>query len=867
MIRVSPTEPNPTHHISLTDGTDTVGMIIVNVNGDASPLAITANPSPRTAMKTSTGSMKYSDLEPPWTAIAQEDWSGGRGQEYEDDVTRFFDSHHANTMFKNIMLAPLPTYASGYRSGASNHILPGSVRFVSLLGDMSYLAIPFTPTNDYSAKYIYLHVRRRGNPTATLYVKLRASAVDGDGAATVPDTVLKTLSLTTANITDTESVYYRFTISAAQALVAGTHYWIQVSSSGDDENYWEVAVRDGAGTTKQAPDGSTWTDSTVNLYYRITAEDVLPARDKFFQYKQQQFLVRSAETGAPSLWINGDIGVADSNAAEKSKVIDATKSWTTDNWAGCVVVLIAGTGSSETTNWRTIVSNTGTKLTCDKDWVITHDTTTEYVIVNTDIWTQITGHGLTAPVTDVLVVNNNVYFAQGDGVNIRRANWYDNSGAATWRYADEGTAKAFKLCMVRDGTDGLVVWKLNNNDAADIKSMNVAPAVSTWADMTWGTKIDLLDDNGKMNSVVEYGTSKAPWVFREGSVFSIASDLPNEIPLKEMRSVMSPRNGEASLVHNIYLYFNLGSGLERYYDGDLSDMGMNRDAGMPTYRQGIVSKLIGYPGRFFAVIDGGDYHYSSLLCYNMMGWHEIYRCSVLGMRINDGQFQATYGSDPDKLWLSVGQDIIWLAFPSLTVEPSKDTNMLFVHEGSVITSWIYDNLFDVPKLWNSLKLFADNLTDDIKVEADFQVDDDTTWTPLSTAFVTVPSQEVDLSEDSIQGKRIRFRFRLMTNDKNVTPIVKTTVVEAISRVPVKYSYAFSYRCTDDRKDLMSSQEEYTADEQYAIIDNWARTVTKLKMNSIYKRYDDIDVFIDPPPSNPIEEKTEGYLDRMTLTEL
>jgi hypothetical protein len=75
-------------------------------------------------------------------------------------------------------------------------------------------------------------------------------------------------------------------------------------------------------------------------------------------------------------------------------------------------------------------------------WIVEHTTATEYIIVNSNKWTEVGSHGLTADVTDILVVNNICYFAQGDSVNIRRARWYNNSGTATYENADDGTNKA-----------------------------------------------------------------------------------------------------------------------------------------------------------------------------------------------------------------------------------------------------------------------------------------------------------------------------------------------------------------------------------------------------------------------------------------
>jgi hypothetical protein len=862
MIRVSPKEPNPTHHISLSDGTTEIGLIISNVKGDAMPTAISGVASPRTALKTTTGNTKWSDLEPPWTAIAQESWSNGRGQEDEDDPERFYDSRRANTMFGSVLLSPLETYGTGIRKAVQH--LPGSVEWASVIpGEKNYIAALLEPSTNMTVTQTYLIVRRRGTPASSLTIELCSNSAGNE-----PDTVLQTSTIATTDITDTEAEFYRVAISS-QALTGGVKYWLKIyATSADENNHWEVGCEDAIGDDLQSSDGSTWEACDMQLYYRVLAADSLPAAVRFYQYKQQMFMVRSGESGAPTIWINGDWGAADANTGALGTLVDGTKSWNTDEWAGCIVVLVSGVGSNESKNWRTIVSNTATTLTVDDDWNIEHTTATNYVIVNSNKWTEITGHGLTAPVTDVLVVNENVYFAQGDAVNIRRANWYNNSGTWTARYADDGTNKAEKLCTVYDATAGLQVWKSNTLDASNLKSVAVATAASTWANMTFGTAITLLDDTGRINSMVEYGATKQPWLFREGTVFTISASKPNEIPLKEIRAMMSSENGIASLVHNIYLYFNLGAGIERYYDGDLLDMGLNKDAGLPSNRQGIVNNLIGYPGRFFATIDGSTDNYSALFGYNLLGWHEMYRAPATGLKIYHGIFQTIYGDEPDKLWLAVGQDVIWLAFPSLTVDPTKDPNVLFHWEGSVTSSWQYDTLFDVDKLWNSLKLFVEGVNETgIHIEVDYQVDDDTAWTPIDKRVDSVPMVELPFAEDSVNGKRIRYRMRLMSNDVTKSPKVKTAVIEGVSKVPIKYSYAFSIRTTDERKDLTGKQELLSAEDQFAVLDGWARGLVKLKMRSVYERFDDMYVFIDPPQMNPITENSEGYLDRITVTAL
>src|SRR5574343_2062828 len=56
----------------------------------------------RTALKTSSGDTRYSDMEPPYATLMQDDFSGGRGQRnIVDDGTKFYDSENLDTRIKN----------------------------------------------------------------------------------------------------------------------------------------------------------------------------------------------------------------------------------------------------------------------------------------------------------------------------------------------------------------------------------------------------------------------------------------------------------------------------------------------------------------------------------------------------------------------------------------------------------------------------------------------------------------------------------------------------------------------------------------------------------------------------------------------
>ncbi len=73
--------------------------------------------------------------------------------------------------------------------------------------------------------------------------------------------------------------------------------------------------------------------------------------------------------------ITKDSGTASSGAA--GTITDSTKSWTTDQWIGFVVRIVAGTGVGQ---HRVITANTSTVLTVAQNWTTTPDNTSAYQI-------------------------------------------------------------------------------------------------------------------------------------------------------------------------------------------------------------------------------------------------------------------------------------------------------------------------------------------------------------------------------------------------------------------------------------------------------------------------------------------------------
>ena len=587
-VRVSPTEQNPTHHISLRDRSGrTIGLILCDEKGQpikSASGAFNKVPVETTAQKQTSGSSSYNDYQYPYSPIVQDDLSGGRGNlDFERDSTKFYDSFRTLSGRANKAYAgPQEQFTSGLRS--QNQNVPGNVVWHKLINTQRYLYYRFQASASYTAGLIWILARRKSIPgDLTL-------AICSDSAGNV-GSVLSSVTVSYDRLPDVLSEWLNETIS--QSLTSGTYYWLMIYGDENDNNdkHWLIGMKNASGGTLTSEDfDSTPSSISKDLYFRITtansAKTCIP-----FTYKEQQYFVISGTSGAPNLYMAGDRGTADSNSGQLTRLVDASKSWATDQWAGAIVKVIDGTGATEPQPWRVITSNGSTYLVVDSAWTITHDTTTEYVILD-DALTEITGHGLTAPVTSVLVSTTGViYFAQGDSTNIRRAKYETSGGNWTATYADDSTNKATFLAYKPQAQK---IVKANQRDGSNNTSIALAN-VPTWGtDLSFGSAVNIDSKYIRITGLAVYPDSnsdEALWVFKEDLPFIVpGTGNPYPLNIEEMRTIRSPYNGRNPLTHNVYLYFPLGGGgLERYYGTTIDEIGPNKDEGLPGGRRGAVS--------------------------------------------------------------------------------------------------------------------------------------------------------------------------------------------------------------------------------------------------------------------------------------
>jgi len=374
------------------------------------------------------------------------------------------------------------------------------------------------------------------------------------------------------------------------------------------------------------------------------------------------------------------------------------------------------------------------------------------------------------------------------------------------------------------------------------------------------------DTRSNITNMVMAGYPKRPYVAKEDSIGSIWDGVYSEIAVPEMKWIMSEKNGQAMVQHDVYLYFNMAGGMiERYYEQRLDDVGPNREEGLPRERQGEVSCLVPYPGRLYAAINAGTKGYSSVLCYNGLGWHEIYRSNYFGKTITDLYIYSTPGNDvSDIMYISEGTGIYSIP---IAINPMKQYDYQYFgykEKGDkpyIITGWFDFGYREINKYFHSVIITSDCTNDktptgfEYYYELYYQVDDDKNWTMAGTSGAE-PTIEFHLTDDnSLYGKRIRFKIIMYSNSGyENSPRLLALVAKGIVRLPVKRTWNITF-LLEPMNDLNKRPLLDDKDDFYNLLMEWAssdRHSTPLIMRSKNVLYDNISVMIDPPSLRPYQ---------------
>lgn len=897
-------ERAPEFDIILSSAEESVGLNFSNSKGE-SVMAIRSNPMPNASTKIAQGETKYSDDTAPFTTVAQEDWTGGGGNEYfDEDRTRFFTARGMDTLHASQLIpGPMPIYSGVHGYTVSNFPVDVGTPYqmikfgdhTSRRGIALRFRMPFTITDADEVKFF---LRRNGLPTDTLYIEIYTDVAGSIGTEVTNYTYTHILTPgdeePDSKLNEHAGGVVGIPLGVPANLTAASWYWIiirRTTPMDPNNNYsilcvdtpWilidDVANPATACKWVSAPAGTPVLGTDIGSFLVFTASKLTSQMEwTYFRFRGCLFGVAwDRSTGTNRLFINGDFGVV--STASETGFTDSTKSgvWPHGCFQGAAVQIMAGKNADSRKAWARLSgygNNTvGGCSVVYGDWTVIPDTTSEYAILGANYWMPITSGvpaGFTSKrVKDVLSVNNVVYFAMGKDNDIIRMRY--NNVAGTWTpewVTETGNRADFLEAVIQDGVT--YIWSGVNEG---YYKATVKKATGIWGgdsgtigNLSFGSAINTFPLEDRITGLQAYGDPETLWVLKEGSVGYMYDDKFYTIPLKEMRPTADWRNGRASAVHNVYLYFSFLNSLERYYKSNLDDIGPNRNNGMPWEIQGTIQGLEGFPGILYAAIDGN--RYPTVWAYNQIGWHELVRLGY-GEYIDGLCFQSVPPPDyPELLWLEADTPCC-IHVSSSTMNPWYTTRYMFVPEGELITSWIDTGLRDREKIFAQVSLYTEGLLENYSwIEAYYQTDEGgastarlSTWLPIrsNNQFTQTPSETHQIVVEGLHPTARRMRFKLVFKHRNSTgvtgqtairPRVKAFTVDTVVRLPIRWMYSFNFR-------IDSFEEGPTQDIINDVagvvkkLQDWSQNNTPLMIESISETIHGVRGYLDSFSWQPI----------------
>lgn len=845
MVTVDPANDFNTHHLSLSDGTNTLGLILCDGSGRPLAGSIDEQANPATAMRVAQGAGGYSDFEQPYTPISQVDWAGGMGAEYVDeDASRYLDGNACDTSLGKIMPAGAtkvnpagPTYSIDiYASGGTDLL-------------STYEHCWSYTTGALALKRIALYMVISAACRVTWGFRI-ASDSGGQPGGSVDEVGV---SSGTWEFTGPFTGYK--VIEVVATLAAATKYWFcfHIDSITNSATMTVSYTGSSGNAVGHYTAPATWvvlhTDSTV--CFKASANSQIGLR--FFEYRNQVYAVTVATDGStPRLYQGGARGAADSNAGRLLHYL-MTSVTMPSGITGGTAIIIGGPGSTEDKNYRnSVLSVGGNDLFVTTPWRITHTASTEFVVTGiADLygWVEITGHGLTAEVTDICVVDDRVYFCQGAGANVRRM-VYTTGGGHAW--TDEGV-QADYIQWFTD-TDGKKRIFMAVALTSLVYSCEIGVALSTRTQVN--NSLPVGSSDSWITNIAVYDDPQRPFIMKEDGFGSVSNKVFGPIPISNaMRAVRSRKNGKAWCTNDRFLFFNMGEKIMRYYSGDLSNIGIDKDYGLPADRRGLVTDLVAYPGGvLYAAIDAGPAGYSSVLKYNN-GWCEVYRAPY-GERITGLLIQNIPGLGYQNLLIGQGDNIYTLL---IAANPLQTTDFRYALTCSLTTGWFRTSYKDIRKFYNSLKLFITNNSANRTVLVQYRTDNNTSWSTLGTFTEAAPSQEIEFNStnsvaDDVTGTRIQLKLTLTTNDATVPVYIDQLVLETVTRIPAKRTWHVNCLVTDHAHNLIGVMDDRSAAEIKTQLETWANSdlyPQRLLLREGLEVFDIKRVFIEPASLRPI----------------
>ncbi|MCX8015272.1 MAG: hypothetical protein N2748_04560, partial [candidate division WOR-3 bacterium] len=219
-----------------------------------------------------------------------------------------------------------------------------------------------------------------------------------------------------------------------------------------------------------------------------------------------------------------------------------------------------------------------------------------------------------------------------------------------------------------------------------------------------------------IHNLVVYGDPETLWIFTNRAIYYLNGDKFYKLPIKEYENVAAEDAGKVVAVGDVYLYFNIGPNLFRYYRNSIQYIGPNvGDFRGRVYER--ILKVIPMPGNVLYVLatysTSATNIYGALLKYDGNSWQELY--SILIDNIGflwDAEtvlfLKKSFSSSEENAMCWFVNGIIYSFNAPMRENLDKPDNYWY---GLLITNHIDTRLSIIPKYYDSLRVgFANEQT-------------------------------------------------------------------------------------------------------------------------------------------------------------
>lgn len=461
--------------------------------------------------------------------------------------------------------------------------------------------------------------------------------------------------------------------------------------------------------------------------------------------------------------------------------------------------------------------------------------------------TEVASTGL-GYVRDVCVVNNIVYFAQGAGVDIRR--WNGTTFAA------ESTAgnEADIMSVVSDSINGTLIY------------VSIGNYVKYSAVKDWGTELNYSNLNDFKNETVTgiIGFANSVWILTSSGIYFKTGEKNDSSATKlskyaaDIDDAYNTTNGRASEVLGQYLYVSIDKSLAQIYSSNFTDVGPHHGNGLPSDRMGYITSMRAIFDKLFVTLDAGSSGYSSVLVFDGVNWHELWRAPEAGKSINSLLwYSGKHVTNPLLVW-DYGGDFVFMRFPYFGFNPSREDTMYYAPFGTIESSVIDMNLVSLPKMFKELSLVTKNLyntrsdflavadnKNDARIGVRYHVDSDIgsdNYIKVGDAYNS-PYDTVSIKRSNVYA--LQYKLTFITSDALTPPMLNASVVKCFARTPVKYQWVMRVK-VDSNQITLNGAPDHKPDDLLDWLKEKANSAEIVTMHSTISALDGKEVIIEPP---------------------